>query len=77
MSIQWSTVKTHRVNRIAYYRKKRDLTQSELASLVGVSCNAICSYEHYEYLPKLAVVFRLCDVLRVPINDLFPMEVVK
>lgn len=59
---------------ICYLREHRldaGLTQSQLASLVGCSKNAISSIERGEYMPSLILCYKLCDVLNCSPNMLF------
>lgn len=58
-------------NSIRFYREKKGLTQSELASLLGVSKNAISSYECGDYNPTLNHAVQLCVLLDVDFCKLF------
>ncbi len=56
---------------IAYYRKKKGLTQSELAELVNISRTHMSRIETADCAVSLDVVFDICDVLRVNPSKLF------
>lgn len=62
-------------NKIREYRLARDLTQSELASLSGVSKNTISAFETGFFCPSACTALILCKVLRVKFEDLFYIEV--
>ena len=50
---------------IKTHREERSLTQEQLAEMVGVSFQAVSSWERDEYLPETANVIRLAEVLGV------------
>ena len=52
-------------------RKKRGLTQSELADLVGVSNKAVSKWETDEANPEISLIPTLAQVLGVSISELF------
>lgn len=56
---------------IAYYRKEKGLTQSELAELVNISRTHMSRIETADCAVSLDVVFDICDVLRVNPSKLF------
>lgn len=56
---------------IAYYRKMRGFSQSNLAELVNISRTHMSRIETAECAVSLDVVFEICDVLSVPPNKLF------
>ena len=58
-------------NFIRYYRLAAGLTQAELAVAIGVSKNAISSFERGEYCPSALHAALLCKVLKVKFGDLF------
>ncbi len=57
--------------RIKEARERLDLTQNELAELVGVTGSAITNYEKETSHPKEAIMYKLIDVLKVDANFLF------
>lgn len=58
-------------NRVKEYRKRADLTQEQLAGLVGVSRQTIISIEKNKFDPSLSLAFELAAVLKVPVTKLF------
>ena len=48
------------INRVKDFRQQKNLTQEDLAKLVGVSRKTIISLERYKYIPGLkSLLFRL------------------
>ena len=58
-------------NNVAAARREQKLSQSELASLVGVSRNTISSIETGQYLPTAKLALLLCVALNKKFEDLF------
>jgi len=56
---------------IAYYRKERGLSQSQLAELVNVSRTHMSRIENADCAVSLDVVFDICDALCVKPSKLF------
>ena len=56
---------------IAYYRKEKGLSQSQLAEMVNVSRTHMSRIENADCAVSLDVVFDICDVLCVKPNKLF------
>ena len=50
---------------IAFYRKLRKLSQTQLAELVGISRTHMSRIETADCAVSLDVVFKICDVLNV------------
>lgn len=53
------------INQLKQFRKIRGFTQQQLADIVGVSRNTICSIERGEYKPGLLLALKLNAVMRV------------
>jgi transcriptional regulator with XRE-family HTH domain len=51
-------------------RKSARLTQTQLASLIGVSHAAISFWENGVNIPNILDCWRIADVLSVPLDDL-------
>lgn len=51
-------------NRIMQRRKFLKITQSELASAVGISCNQISNIENGRSLPKINTFVLICNELK-------------
>lgn len=56
--------------RIADTRKKRGLSQDELAKIVGVSRQMMHQYETDVSDPRLFIFCCICDALKVPLEYL-------
>lgn len=56
---------------IAFYRKKRGLSQSQLAEMVNISRTHMSRIEIADCALSLDVVFDLCDALEVTPEKLF------
>lgn len=59
---------------IAGCRKRRKLTQLELAEILGISDRSISNWENGVCLPDASLYIPLCDVLEISINELFAGE---
>lgn len=56
---------------IAYYRKEKGLSQSQLAELVNVSRTHMSRIENADCAVSLDVVFDICDALSIKPSKLF------
>jgi putative transcriptional regulator len=61
-------------NRIRVLRAEREMTQEELAKLVGVTRNTIISIEKDKYCPSLKLGYRIARIFGVGIDDVFTYE---
>lgn len=52
-------------------RKKRGMTQAELAQAVGARHNSVSNWEQDLNRPDTDTIRRLCDALQVDANELF------
>ena len=62
---------------IASCRKKKNITQQELADKLGVSDRSIGNWENGRNMPDLSLFKPLCKELDITINDLISGEKVK
>ena len=60
--------------RVASYRKDRQLKVSELARMVGVSPSLISQIERGQSQPSVATLFALAESLDVPVDAFFLKE---
>lgn len=58
-------------NRMREKRGERQLTQQELASMVGVTRQTIIAIERGGYAPSVALAMKLANALEIPIQELF------
>ena len=56
---------------VVYYRKKKRLSQTQLAELVDIHRTYVSSIELGKVSVSFDVLFRLADVLEVPVHKLF------
>ena len=58
-------------NRLKEYRKELNLSQDELAKMVGVSRNTISSIETGQFCPTAKLALVICIALDKKFEDLF------
>ncbi len=61
-------------NRLKVARAERNLSQDELAALVGVTRQTISSIETGQYCPSALLAFMLASKLGKPVDELFYLE---
>ena len=52
--------------RLTFARRRRGLTKTKLANLLGVEVRSITAYENEEFRPELERLRKLASVLRFP-----------
>lgn len=57
-------------DKIKYFRKKKGLTQKDLAEKSGLSIATIQGYEQNKYNPKLVTLMKIADALEVDFTQL-------
>lgn len=55
-------------------RKKKNLTQSELAEKLGVTDKSVSNWENGRNMPDLSLFKPLCEILDISVNDLISGE---
>jgi len=58
-------------NKLRELRKHKNLTQEELAQLVGISRQAINAIEKGKFDPSLPTAFKMAKLFALPIEELF------
>jgi len=58
-------------NQLENLRLKKNMTQQELADLVGVSRQTIISLERGRYNPSILLAYRLARLFELSIEDVF------
>jgi putative transcriptional regulator len=58
-------------NEVRELRRQRELSQSELASAIGVSRQTIIAIESGRYSPSLPLAFRMARFFDRPVEKLF------
>lgn len=61
-------------NRLKVARAEKNLTQEQLANLVGVTRQTISSIETGQYCPSAFLAFMLANKLEKPVDELFFLE---
>lgn len=61
---------------ISTCRKKRNITQAELAEKLGITDRAVSKWETGKSLPDASIMLDLCEILQINVNDLLNGEVV-
>ena len=58
-------------NRVKELRKNQQLTQEELAELIGISRQAINAIEKEKFDPSLPTAFKMSNLFKTSIEELF------
>jgi len=61
-------------NNIKLYRVQADLTQEELASILGVRRETIHFLEKSKHVPSLKLAMKIANLFKVKIEDIFYFE---
>ncbi len=61
-------------NNLRVERAIKDITQKELAKIIGVTRQAINSIEAAKYVPSTVLALKLSAYFGKPVNDLFYLE---
>ncbi len=61
---------------IAECRRKKDLTQAQLAEKLNITDRAVSKWETGKSMPDSSIMLELCDILGINVNDLLCGEVV-
>ena len=62
------------INTLKVQRAKKDLTQDQLAQLVGVTRKTINTVEKGKYIPSTYLALKLSRVLAVPVEEIFQLN---
>ena len=61
-------------NRVKELRKSKNLTQQDLATLIGISRQAINAIEKDKFDPSLPTAFKMSKLFKISIDELFHFE---
>ena len=61
-------------NKIKVERAKKDMTQEDLAKLLGVSRQTVNSMEKNRYAPSTILALKLSKIFNCSVNDIFQLE---
>jgi len=62
------------VNSVRRHRLARDITQSQLAELLGVTRQTVLSIEKGKYTPSIGLALRLAEIFDVSVETLFQLN---
>jgi putative transcriptional regulator len=62
------------VNAVRRHRLTRDITQGELAELLGVTRQTVLSIEKGKYTPSVGLALRLAEIFAVSVETLFQLN---
>jgi putative transcriptional regulator len=58
-------------NNLKVLRAMHNLTQEQLAEKIGVTRQTVIAIESGKYLPSLGLAFKLAEVFKIKIEDIF------
>ncbi len=61
-------------NRLKVGRAELDLTQQQLAEMIGVSRQTINAMEAGKYVPSTMLALRISRIFEKPVNEIFMLE---
>lgn len=61
-------------NKIAYYRKQKNLTQDQLARKLEVTNQAVSKWESDQCCPDIVLLPRIADIFEISLDELFDRE---
>ncbi|WP_448701781.1 helix-turn-helix transcriptional regulator [Mucilaginibacter sp. AW1-3] len=61
-------------NNLRVERAIKNLTQAELAGLIGVSRQTINTIESNKYVPSTVLALKIAQVFKKPVEDIFMLE---
>jgi len=62
------------INKLKIERAIKNLTQDELAKLIGVSRQTINSIETGRYVPSTVLALKISKIFQKTVNDIFTLE---
>jgi putative transcriptional regulator len=62
------------VNKLKIERAIKNLTQDDLAKLIGVSRQTINSIEKGRYVPSTVLALKISQIFEKPVNEIFTLE---
>ena len=66
-------MKEHVTNSVSQQRAKRQITQEELAKVVGVTRQTIIAIEKGNYTPSVALALKIAQYFKVTVEELFSL----
>ena len=62
------------LNSVRRHRLARDITQNQLAELLGVTRQTVLSIEKGKYTPSIGLALRLAEIFGVSVETLFQLN---
>ena len=62
---------------IADCRKKKSLTQMQLAEMLNITDRAVSKWENGKAMPDSSIMLELCDILEISVNELLSGEMIE
>jgi len=62
------------INILKEFRKGKNITQEDLAKLVGVSRQSINAIERGKYVPSTLLSIKISEIFNTSVNALFELE---
>ena len=62
------------IKSVREHRKKRKITQEQLADLVGVSRQSINAIERGKYTPSTVLSLKISEIFNTSVNKIFELE---
>ncbi len=62
------------INRLKEFRERRNITQEELARILGVSRQTIIAIEKGKYKPSLCLALKIARFFNLKVEDIFKLE---
>lgn len=61
-------------NRLRVLRAERDISQADLADIIGVARQTVNALETGKYAPSLPLAFKIAKVFGKPLEEIFDAE---
>lgn len=58
-------------NSIRFYRELYGMTQEQLGRQIGINRTYVRKLERGEYIPRINLVYKLAEVLKIPVQEVF------
>lgn len=62
------------INTLSDYRVKKNLTQEELAKVLGVTRQTIIAIEKGNYTPSVLLALKIAKFFKKPVESIFTLE---
>lgn len=62
------------MNKVQELRRRKKITQQELAEAVGVTRQTIIAVEKGNYIPSVALALRIAEFFRKHVDDIFILQ---